>query len=229
MRYLYAISESPPPSPLPAVPGVDSAPLHTVHAPPLAAVVSPLEHSPPPTEQRLWQHEHVLETLMQQQTILPVRFGTLLADERAVQQALHSQQTAFVASLQRVRGCVELALRVLWEPEPVNQPAPADQSGTAYLRARQTTERQRQQQQQQADPLIERLHARLAPLARAHVHRPLLTPRLLLTAAYLVPLEQVAAFRQTVAELESVSPDLRLLCTGPWPAYNFVENQHDAG
>ncbi|NJK81634.1 MAG: GvpL/GvpF family gas vesicle protein [Chloroflexaceae bacterium] len=215
-QYLYAITHNHGPT-LPALAGVEGVPIAAVAVPPLAAVVAPLTvRSLPPTEAYLWQHEAVLEALMQQQTILPVRFGTLLRDVEAVREVLTRHAATFEADLERVRGCVELSLRVLWEQEP-----PADpQSGRDYLLGRLA-------QQQQARTRADALHTPLAALARDTRLRLLETPRMLLTAAYLVEQTQVAHVRQTVAELAHEHPDLQLLCTGPWPVYHFVSKLAD--
>jgi len=62
----------------------------------------------------------------------------------------------------------------------------------------------------------------LAKLAVESIQQMLITPGLLLTAAYLVERNQVAAFRQAVEALSAAYPALRFLCTGPWPPYSFV-------
>ena len=66
------------------------------------------------------------------------------------------------------------------------------------------------------------MHRPLAVLASDSTRRLLITPRLLLTAAYLVARGRVAAFRRAVDTLDGAYPALRFLCTGPWPPYSFV-------
>ena len=43
-----------------------------------------------------------------------------------------------------------------------------------------------------------------------------------MTAAYLVKRTEKAAFQREVESLGSARPELRLVCTGPWPPFNFV-------
>ena len=228
MIYLYAITDLPD-LPVPAEPGLEGTSLFSLAYRDIAAVVSPLTTSAvPPTEDNLWQHEAVVETLMADRAVLPVRFGTLLADETAIRAALAAHYANFVASLDRVRGRVELGLRVLWEMADSrwqtagSSQQPSATSGRAYLMARLEEERQRQAWREQAEALAEEIHAPLDQLAADSTRQVLITPRLLLTAAYLVERDQVATFRQKVEALSAAYPKLRLLCTGPWPAYNFV-------
>lgn len=228
MIYLYAITDRPG-LPVPAELGLGGTSLFSLAYQDIAAVVSSLTTATvSPTEDNLWRHEAIVEALMADRTVLPMRFGTVLADESAVQAALAAHYTDFVASLDRVRGRVELGLRVLWEiAESEWQIADSSQrpsatSGRAYLMARLEEERQRQAWLQRAEALAEEIHAPLDQLAMESTRQVLITPRLLLTAAYLVERDQVAAFRQKVESLSAAYPKLRLLCTGPWPAYNFV-------
>jgi len=226
--YLYAITDQPK-LPVPAEPGLEGTSLLSVTYQDIAAVVSPLSTATvSPTEDNLWQHEAVVEALMADRAVLPVRFGTLLADEVAVQASLAAHYANFVASLDRVRGRVELGLRVLWEIADSewqiadSSQRPSATSGRGYLMARLEEERQRQAWRQQAKALAEEIHIPLDHLAAESTRQVLITPRLLLTAAYLVERDQVAAFRQKVESLSAAHPKLRLLCTGPWPAYNFM-------
>ena len=62
----------------------------------------------------------------------------------------------------------------------------------------------------------------LGRLTVEHTHQVLFTHRLLLTAAYLVKRQQMAAFNRQVEALSVTYPALRFLCTGPWPPYSFV-------
>ena len=50
----------------------------------------------------------------------------------------------------------------------------------------------------------------------------MLTPRLVLSAAYLVDDEQVEAFGAAVEGLQEEHADLVIACTGPWPPYSFA-------
>jgi len=239
--YVYAITDEPE-LPLPATPGLGGASLASLADRDVTAVVSSLEtRHVQPMEAHLWHHEMVVEALMTDRTVLPVRFGTVLASEAAVMRALAVHYADFVAGLQRVRGKVELGLRVLWDHDPqpptsqVSFPSSASprsgkhdgerlstESGRTYMLARLEEQRERRAWRQRAEELAARLHAPLARLAAESTHQLLLTPRLVLTAAYLIGHNQMAVFRQEVEALRRCYPSLRFLCTGPWPPYSFV-------
>jgi len=233
MMYLYAITDRPE-TPMPTESGLEGASLSSLAYRGIAAVVSPLittTAEAPTTEANLWQHEAVVEALMTDRTVLPVRFDTVLADKAAAQAVLAAHYNDFVTGLKRVRGRVELGLRVLWgddlqiadnSQQPSTTGYPSGMSGRAYLMARLEEERQCRAWRQKAEALAAEIHPPLARLSAESTRQVLLTPRLLLTAAYLVERDHVVAFRQGVEALSAAYPTLRFLCTGPWPPYNFV-------
>ena len=183
----------------------DVAPLRLVAAGALAAVYAPAGDGAVSPE-ALWRHEAVVEALMGERDVLPVRYGTRFDDESAAADAIASRSADLAAALDRVRGAVELSLRAL---DP-NARQPDD--GAGYLRA----QRRRQQARRS-------LHEPLAAIARAATERPPRPPSELLRAAYLVDRSAVARVTERVERLQDANPGLRLLCTGPWPAYSFVQ------
>ena len=129
MIQLYAITDHPGP-PLPQI-----VPLQRVSRGDLAAVCAPATDSEV-TAELLWQHERVVEALMEDRDLLPVRYGTRVPDESAAVKALEANHDQLVESLARVRGAVEISVRVLdVEPDPASTPEKPS-TGTAYLRAK---------------------------------------------------------------------------------------------
>jgi hypothetical protein len=184
---VYAITDHPTP-PLPPI-----ALLHAVPAGRLAAVCAAGDDTTALTPDALWRHEDVVEALMADRDLLPVRYGTCLPDDAAVAAAVAQRAPELTAALDRVRGAVELSLRVA---------APAGVDGPPEAAAA--------------------IHAALAAGARATVRHP---PRAaeVLRAAYLVDRDAIERYTALVARLQAEHPDLRLLCTGPWPPYGFTE------
>jgi hypothetical protein len=192
------------------------------------------------TEANLWLHEAVVEALMADRAVLPLRFGSVLADEAAVQSILETHYSDFVTGLRRVSGRAELGLLVLWDngqretedQRPVannNARCSSSESGRAYLLARLEQEHQAQAYRWQATVLADQLHAPLALLAAESTRQVLVTPHLLLRSTYLVERDRVVLFQLEVEALCAAYPKLRFLCTGPWPAYSFVTAVIGAG
>lgn len=198
MIELYAITDDP---------AEPDPPLRAVRSDGLTALCAPAEPREV-TPEVLWHHEEVVEALMEQRDLLPVRFGTLIPDEQAAARALEERREELAASLDRVRGAVELAVRA--HPGRAEPAAPvAGESGAGYMRAKA-----------RRVEAARTLHEPLAELARDSVVEPGLE---LLRAAYLVDRSAVDVFVALVGRLQRAHPRLDILCTGPWPPYSFAE------
>jgi hypothetical protein len=214
--YLYAISgavEAPV-----AGEGLQARPLRSVAAAGLAAVVSDHDGDrPAATEAQLWAHERVVEELMADRTLLPMRFGSLLADDRAAQAFLRARRDELQRGLRHVAGAIELGVRVAWSDaggQP-DDPGFTAGSGAAYLMGMLDCRRR-------ARDLADRVDASLAGLARARRSRVLARPNLPFSGAYLVDRECQEAFRERVRALGAEVEDAEIVCTGPWPPYGFT-------
>jgi hypothetical protein len=75
----------------------------------LAAVVAPVEDQEVNAE-ALWRHEELVEALMADRDVLPVRFGTRFHDEEEAAQAVAAQRATLTTALERVKGAVELSV-----------------------------------------------------------------------------------------------------------------------
>jgi Gas vesicle synthesis protein GvpL/GvpF len=103
---LYAIAGRAGP-PLPELASVRELPCNG-----LMALCGPAGEEEAVTEEALWRHEEIVEALMENRDLLPVRYGTRLADEQAVAREVAARSEELRAALERVRGAVELSLRV---------------------------------------------------------------------------------------------------------------------
>lgn len=207
MIWVYAICERS--TRLPAVPGREHARLQGItHGPLLAVGSRSAPETKEPAADALQAHARVVDALMDEHTVLPARFGTQFADRLAVRAALAVRRVPLETALVRVAGCVEIAVRAN-TPEPTAVPAG---DGRAYVQSKLRERR-----------LAAAVHEPLAERAVAARIRPASVRGELLRAAYLIPSEEAAAFCAAAAQLEREHPPLVLSCTGPWPAYSFVD------
>ncbi|MBS1861186.1 MAG: GvpL/GvpF family gas vesicle protein [Actinobacteria bacterium] len=187
--------------------GLEGAPLRAIEADPLAAVFSAHETAPGADEDKLWQHEAVVERLMEEVAVLPFRFGTTVADQGELETLLRGREEQLGKLLDEVRGAVELSVR---GELPVPESRPVG-NGTEYMRERGRSLRSQ-------ELIREQLHRPLDDLSRRSV---LAGPGAGFKGAYLVDGDRVDAFAERVRVL-SRDLDLVVSCTGPWPPYNFV-------
>ena len=211
MIQVYAVTRHPGPR-LPIAPALAAVP----HAG-LAMIVGPLEGGGSAVE-RMWRYEAVIESLTRGRDLLPMRYGTVLADAAAATAQLAARRDEFARALDRVSGAAEVSVRAAEVTRPTDEPPISDRSsvGVAYLETTAAAARR-------AAAVGRAIHQPLALAARASIVRNRRRAGELLTAAYLVERTHVAAFGELVGDLQDRHPELALLCTGPWPPYSFTE------
>jgi len=178
-------------------------------------------------EDKVRVHEGVLQSYVGVTPVVPLRFGAIYRDMADVRRLLAERGERFEEVLERVSGRVELGVKAWFDPSQVQRPAAA--SGREYLQRR----RDELGSSRDAAHIAAAAHARLAAAADAAVvNRPQpreLTGRdeqMLLNGAYLVP-DGDDRFAGEVALLaeEHGAAGVTFELTGPWPPYNFAEDE----
>ncbi len=93
-------------------PGAPPPPLRLVPAGPVGVVVAPAPEGEVDAE-ALWERESLLEDLMGERALLPIRYGTRVEDDAAAAAAVEPRGAELAAALDRVRGAVELSVRAV--------------------------------------------------------------------------------------------------------------------
>jgi hypothetical protein len=213
--YAYGIAEPTPELP-PSRRGLGRATLHVLETDGLAVVYSRhRSFRARPSPDQVLQHERVLEAVMQHGPVLPMRFGTQLDTVERLADAVTSRRRELASALDRVRGRVELGVRVLPTGPAQAPPAQSSPSGRDYVLSLAAEHRRHERA---ADDIHRPLHG----LAAASVVRGHSTSPAVLVAAYLVDAPQVDTFRRVAGELAAAHRDLQVAVTGPWPPYSFT-------
>lgn len=212
--------------------GVHGARLRRVVHGELAAWVSPVADMArvmAPAQADLLTYEHVIRSRHAAADVVPMRFGNVLTGESAVRAHLDEQRTTYLRALARIAGCVEMGARALISlPHPPvarEEPVAPSRSGADYLKARQRRYSAESQLREHCEALEQALLAKVAPLCREHrmeFSRPRPGEPVLCSVYFLVPRDQVAAFRAALASSPGADlPEASL--SGPWPPFNFVD------
>lgn len=213
--------------------------VRTVHYNDLAAVVSAspvVEYER--TRRNMMAHTVVLEEVMQEFTILPVRFGTIAPSTEALQDQVLKRRYAELDNLLReMEGRIELGVKAFWYEEAIFrqivEETPAIRSLRDSLTGRSPEEtyydRIRLGEMVEAamgkkrEEDAEKLLARLRPLAYKTRVNKTITDRMVLNAAFLLDRNREPEFDQAVQGLDAeMGQRLMLKYVGPVPAYNFV-------
>jgi hypothetical protein len=213
--YLYALLGGAP-ADTPGV-GVCDEPLRLVDLGGPLALVGDVAAALPPSPATLTAQDALLRRLAPEvDAILPARFGTLLADDAALVEALGPRCRELAQALARVAGCEQMTLRVWGEQAAA---WPEAESAGAGPGARYLAARRRARQV----PEVEALRQRLGALVRAERTERHDRPPLLATVQHLVARGQSARY---LAEVDAAGPSLhpwRVTVTGPWLPYAFGE------
>lgn len=205
MIYLYAVVDEL--AGLPDAPGIDGAPLKRRRAGDFELVVSEHPGEVEPTEDAVLAHARVVEELLPLAgAVLPARFGVGFEDGASLERAVADRAAALKESLERVRGRVEVGVRVVGDST-----APPAETGREYLEARQ-------RELAAIDALHESLAARALAATRGNSRG-----QLVMSGAYLVDPAGIPEFQKAVGALQSEHPQLTFALTGPWPPYSFAE------
>ncbi|MBD0694761.1 GvpL/GvpF family gas vesicle protein [Streptomyces sp. CBMA123] len=111
--YVYSITAADHTRNLDGLEGVGPAPapLRTVSAGPLCAVVSDAPQELRAKRRDLMAHQAVQERLMADGTVLPLRFGLTAPDDAAVRAALEQRRDEYTQRLADLDGCAEYHLK----------------------------------------------------------------------------------------------------------------------
>ena len=180
---------------------------------------------PRPTERNLQAFGRLIAALWRRHpALLPARFGTFVRDLSELELILSSRQRSLRRGLRGVRGRAQMTIRVLEKPgirdqrlegkvarSPILDPR---SPGRSYLRRRAR------------DAQRARHVAGFAPVRRA-VRRWVRAERVeksgrIATIYHLVPRGAVEGYRRAL-ERAAHDAGVRLLISGPWPAYAFAD------
>ncbi len=242
--YVYCLGDEVTPEMVEGARGLGDAPLSLIARGGLAAVVSAFESERVGvTPENALTHNRVNASLLARSTPLPFRFGTLVTEARLLD-FIESRGAALREALERVRGAVEMSVKIIWDLEAVRReavgPEPgaataegeaaeagegataAEGSGTAFLLAKQRELLGGEALRERAEALAGWFGSRLSDLARES--RVTVNPKgaLVVRAAHLVGRGGVEEYRARVHLLgEERAGSLRFLTSGPWPPYSF--------
>ncbi|MFD5813326.1 GvpL/GvpF family gas vesicle protein [Streptomyces sp. NPDC127038] len=234
--YIYSITFKDHPLRLDGLEGVgpSAAPLRTVTAGTLCAVVSDAPDELRPKRRDIGRHQEVQQRLLTDGTVLPLRFGYTAPDEDAVKEALETRADDYADRLRRVEGCSEYNLKasqdedtllreILTQSETARELNDAIREGTAPpdapLRLGELVAGEiRARQEALASGVIEALR----PFAREIDSSPP-TGTDFLSVSFLVGSDQDELFLATELSLaHQMGETFTFRLNGPLPPYSFT-------
>lgn len=208
----------------------------------LTQTTDPSQHA---TMEVLEAHERVIDSVMRENTVVPLKFGTVLKDENAAVQMLQDHEEHFRELLSKFKGKVEWGLKAYADRQALvkhiegTKYTQADKEkkvekpsrGTAYLLGK------KKQEELKRDILTclariaqEIFHAFEKDACEAKINSTSSQKgtgkeeEIILNAVYLVERERIAHFQQQREALTEKYGFVKvhLEFSGPWPPYNFT-------
>ena len=219
--------------------GVGGADVESIVEGSVAAVVSQLGVSKVrPQRANLAAHHRILHDLAEQRPVLPVVFGTITGNEEELRRVLRRNQDALAGLLDRLRGKVEMGLKVYWDLPNVFEYFVATHQELEAMRNR-LFRPGRQPRVEEKVELGERFVSLLQQARERHTRRvqEALAPycvevrsidpgeeRMIMKLACLVEKDRQEQWEEGVRQAATLFDDhYRFDYNGPWPPYNFAD------
>jgi Gas vesicle synthesis protein GvpL/GvpF len=217
--------------------GRQEAPLRTVCHGRLAAIVSDVDPEMRIGREDLLAHAHVLEAVVEDSTVLPMRFGVILgSDDELAEQVLHAGEERLLSLLTEFDDLQQLTVRAVHDEEEVLRTLLAQNTDVRAFRDSMAAGGETYQAKLELGRLvadgienIARTDAaylldELAPLARDIKIEDGSKRQNVLDAALLVSRVDRSRVDEAIAKLGSeLPPRLRLRYVGPQPPYAFID------
>jgi hypothetical protein len=238
-RYVYGIVQSKEPMNFGKI-GIGGAGelVYTVNYLDIAAVVSKTAVAIfDPTRENALAHEHVIETVMKNHTIIPMSFGTVFRTDDDIREVLKGIYSSVQDVLNQMAGKLEFGLKVNWDRDQIieelkEQDEEIRRFHREIIRKQlQSTYFARMQLGRMIDKaLAERsiqyvreIYEALRVCCVASRDNQPIGDKMIMNAAFLVEREREAEFDHVVNKIaRKYGKRLKFKYTGPWPPYNFV-------
>jgi hypothetical protein len=238
-RYLYAIVDGGGDRETLGFEGVDGAEVYSMGDGRISAVVSDLpDRKVRPERRKLAAHHDVLKKLMADRTVLPMAFGLIADGPESVRRILRLNASAFDEQIRRLKGKVEMGLRVAWDVPNIFEYALKIHPELRELRdhifrgGREPSQDDKIEVGRTFDRLMteerEALGERVTEILTAHCSEikmnKVRNDREVLNLAALVDRDKMKDFESGVIEAaRSFDNNFSFDFNGPWPPHNFVE------
>jgi len=204
----------------------------------LAAIVSDVDPDARVQREDLLAHAHVLEAIVEDTTVLPMRFGVILGSEEELsEQVLQTGESRLLVLLDEFDGLQQLAVKAVHDEEEVLRSLLEQDSQVRAFRdsvvaggATHEAKLELGQMVARGIEAIERMDAamlidELRPLVRDVKVEDSSKRKNVLDAALLVRRADRAQVDKAIAGvIRRLPPRLRLRYVGPQPPYAFIDN-----
>ncbi|HVH89252.1 MAG TPA: GvpL/GvpF family gas vesicle protein [Terriglobales bacterium] len=212
--------------------------VYTVHHGDVAAVVS---KTPvfifDPTRENALAHEHVIETVMKANTIIPMSFGTVFRTDDDIREVLKSIYPSLKDVLKQMANKLEFGLKVTWDRDRIVEELKRENEEihrfqheltrkhlqSTYFARMQLGRMIDKALAERAAEVVREIYDGLRAVCVASRDNKVIGDKMIMNAAFLIQKDKEAEFDAAVnAVAQKFGDRLNFKYTGPWPPYNFV-------
>ena len=190
-----------------------------------------------PTRENALAHEHVIETVMKQYTIIPMSFGTVFRTDDDIREVLRSIYPSLKDVLKQMEGKVEFGLKVMWERDHIIDELKKEHEEihrfhheitrkhlqSTYLARMQLGRMIEKALSERSTEYVREIYEDLRGVCVASRDNKPIGDKMIMNAAFLIQRDREAEFDAAVNRIAKKYGDrLNFKYTGPWPPYNFV-------
>jgi len=219
--------------------------VHTISYNNIAAVVSnsPIKKYSVSSDNTM-AHERAIERVMEEHTVLPVRFVTIAESEEKVKRILEKEHDKFKELLLEMKGKKEVGIKAIFKKEIVYKEILEEHEGIRKLKEMitskppQKTHYQRMEIGKMVEIALDKEKEKhknailnvLEPLSEEVKTNSVYGERMIINAAFLIKNTKEPEFDQNVQELDAkYGEKIKFKYVGPIPPYNFVNLAIETG
>jgi len=190
-----------------------------------------------PTRENALAHEHVIETVMKNHTIIPMSFGTVFRTDDDIREVLRSIYPSVKDVLKQMAGKVEFGLKVTWDRDRIidelqreheeihrfHQEITRKHLQSTYFARMQLGRMVDKAMEERSAAYVREIYEMLREICVASRDNKPIGDKMIMNAAFLLEREREAEFDAAVNRVaRKFGERLNFKYTGPWPPYNFV-------
>jgi hypothetical protein len=221
--------------------GLAGSVLYTVHFNEIVAVYSGINRAELIADQaNAIIYAGVIETLAQQFSVLPMRYGSVLESPDAIEKMLERNYTGFQQNLQKVENRFEYGLKVIGDPikfqeissigtgniNHPDEPTAAETKESVfrdYVNKKLREHRKEEALVSYIETMINEIRENLKRLNATGKFKKMVTESTIIDAVFLLEKEKKSELIELVKDMQNRYGELNFIMTGPWPPYSFVE------
>ncbi|HZQ17679.1 MAG TPA: GvpL/GvpF family gas vesicle protein [Terriglobales bacterium] len=190
-----------------------------------------------PTRENALAHEHVIETVMKNNTIIPMSFGTVFRTDNDIREVLKSIYPSLKDVLHQMSGKLEFGLKVNWDRDRIIEDIKQEDEEirkfhqeiirkhlqSTYLARMQLGRMIDKALAERSITYVREIYEALRNVCVASRDNQPIGDKMIMNAAFLVEREREPEFDEAVNKIaKKYGQRLKFKYTGPWPPYNFV-------